>query len=95
MVTDAWKKMWKAAADAKRWMIVTNALDILSEAYEAHTAVPATATLTSEGIYLEISFEGGAVMEILESEDIAELSPQAYAMLRQAGVIPEATISLN
>jgi hypothetical protein len=95
MITNAWKNVWKAATEARRWMLVTNALEILSEAYEAHTAIPATATLTSEGIYLEISFEGGAVMEILESEDIAELSPQAYAMLRQAGAIPETTISLN
>jgi hypothetical protein len=95
MVTDAWNKMWKAAADARKWMMIANALDILSEAYETQTAIPATATLTSEGIYLEISFEGGAVMETLESEDIEELSPQAYAMLRQAGAIPETTISLN
>jgi hypothetical protein len=95
MITDTWKNVWKAAAEARRWMIVTNALGILSEDYETQTAVPATATLTSEGIYLEISFEGGAVMEILESEDISELSPQAYAMLRQAGVIPEANPSFN
>jgi hypothetical protein len=95
MVTDAWKNVWKAATEARRWMIVTNALDILSEAYEAHTTIPATATLTSEGIYLEISFEGGAVMEILEPEDIAELSPQAYAMLRKADVIPATTTSYN
>jgi hypothetical protein len=95
MITDAWKNVWKAATEAHKWMMVTNALDILSEAYEAHTAVPATATLTSEGIYLEMSFEEGLVMEILEPEDIAELSPQAYAMLRQAGVIPESNPSFN
>jgi hypothetical protein len=95
MINDAWKNVWKAAAEARRWMIVTNALDIISEAYEKATAIPATATLTSEGIYLEISFEGGAVMEILEPEDIAELSPQAYAMLLQVGAIPATTISYN
>jgi hypothetical protein len=95
MITDAWKNVWRAATEARRWMIVTNALDILSEAYETQTAIPATATLTSEGIYLEISFEGGAVMEILECEDILDLSPQAYTMLRQAGVIPEANPSFN
>jgi hypothetical protein len=95
MITKAWNNVWKAATEAHRWMMVANALDILSEAYELQTAVPATATLTSEGIYLEISFEGGAVMEILEPDDIAELSPQAYAMLRQAGVIPEANPSFN
>jgi hypothetical protein len=95
MINDAWKNAWKAAADARKWMMIANALDIISEAYEAQTAIPATAMLTSEGIYLEISFEGGAVMEILESEDVSELSPQAYNMLRQAGAIPETTISLN
>jgi hypothetical protein len=95
MVTDAWKNVWKAATEARRWMIVTNALEILSEDYEKATTIPATATLTSEGVYLEISFEGGAAMEILEPEDIAELSPQAYTMLRQAGVIPEANPSFN
>jgi hypothetical protein len=81
MVTDAWKNVWKAATEARRWMIVTNALEILSEDYEKATTIPATATLTSE--------------EILEPEDIAELSPQAYTMLRQAGVIPEANPSFN
>jgi hypothetical protein len=95
MVNNAWKNVWKAATEARRWMIVTNALDILSEAYEKATAIPATATLTSEGIYLEMSFEEGVVVEILEPEDILELSPQAYAMLRQAGVIPESNPSFN
>jgi hypothetical protein len=95
MIIDAWNKVLQAAIEARKWMLVTNALDILSEEYETQTAIPATATLTSEGVYLEISFESGAVMEILESEDIAELSPQAYAMLQQAGVIPKTTISLN
>jgi hypothetical protein len=95
MITDAWLNVWRVATEARRWMMVANALDILSEDYETQTAVPATATLTSEGIYLEISFEGGAVMEILEPEDISELSPQAYSMLRQAGVIPEANPSFN
>jgi hypothetical protein len=95
MVNNAWKNVWKAAAEARKWMRIANALDILSEAYEAHTAVPATATLTSEGIYIELSFEEGLVMEILEPEDIAELSPQAYAMLRQANVITETNPSFN
>jgi hypothetical protein len=94
MVTDVWKKMWKAAADARKWMIIADALDILSEDYEALTAIPATAMLTSEGIFIEIELDE-LVVELLESEDIAELSPQAYEMLLQAGVIPEKTISLN
>jgi hypothetical protein len=94
MVTDAWKKVWKAAADARRWMIIANALDILSEDYEAHTAIPATAMLTSEGIFIAIELDE-LVLELLESEDIAELSPQAYEMLLKAGAIPEKTISLN
>jgi superfamily II RNA helicase len=94
MVTDAWKKMWKAAADARKWMMIANALDILSEAYETQTAIPATAMLTSEGVFIEIELDE-LVVELLESEDIAELSPQAYAMLLQAGAIPEKTISLN
>jgi hypothetical protein len=95
MVTNAWLNVWRVATEARRWMMVANALEILSEDYEKATAIPATATLTSEGVYLEISFEGGAVMEILESEDIAELSPQAYVLLRRAGAIPETTISYN
>jgi hypothetical protein len=95
MITKAWNNVWKAATEAHRWMMVANALDILSEAYELQTAVPATATLTSEGIYLEISFEGGAVMEILESDDIAELCPEAYVLLRRAGAIPETNASHN
>lgn len=86
MVNDAWKLMWHAAADAKRWMLVSNALDILSEDYESHTAIPATAMMTSEGICIEMEFEGGPVVEFLESDDIAELSPQAYEMLKKAGV---------
>jgi hypothetical protein len=87
MITDAWKNVWRAATEARRWMMVANALDILSEDYEKATAIPATATLTSEGVYLEISFEGGVVMETLESEDIAELSPQAYALLQKARAV--------
>jgi hypothetical protein len=94
MVTDAWKKMWKAAADARKWMMIANALDILSEAYETQTAIPATAMLTSEGVFIEIELDE-LVVELLESEDISELSPQAYEMLLQAGAIPETTISLN
>jgi hypothetical protein len=87
MVINAWNNMWQAAADARRWMMISNALDILSEDYEAHTAIPATAMLTSEGVYMEIGFEEGALLELLEDDDIAELSPQAYAMLQRAGVI--------
>jgi hypothetical protein len=87
MVINAWNNMWQAAADARRWMMISNALDILSEDYEAHTAIPATAMLTSEGVYMEIGFEEGALLELLEDGDIAELSPQAYAMLQRAGVI--------
>jgi hypothetical protein len=88
MVTDAWKKMWKAAADAKRWMMIANALDMLSEAYETQTAIPATAMLTSEGIFIEIELDE-LVVEILEPDDIAELCPEAYVMLRKAGVLNE------
>jgi hypothetical protein len=95
MVNNAWLNVWRVATEARRWMMVANALEILSEEYETQTAIPATATLTSEGVYLEISFEGGSVIEILESEDIAELSPQAYGMLQRARAIPKTTISLN
>jgi hypothetical protein len=95
MVTDAWLNVWRVATEARRWMMVANALEILSEDYEKATAIPATATLTSEGVYLEISFEGGALLEVLEPDDIAEISPQAYALLRRAGAIPATTISYN
>lgn len=87
MVSDAWKRMWHAATEAKRWMLISEALDILSEAYEMHTAIPATAMLTSEGVCLQIEFEDGLVVEFLGPEDILDLSPQAYSMLRRAKAV--------
>jgi hypothetical protein len=87
MVINALNNMWQAAADARRWMTISHALDILSEEFETRTAIYATAILTSEGVYLELSFKDGMVTELLEDSDIAEISPQAYAMLQRAGVI--------
>jgi hypothetical protein len=62
--------------------MITSALDMISEAYETQTAIPATAMLTPEGFFLEIELDE-VVVELLEPEDINELSPQAYAMLRR------------
>jgi hypothetical protein len=95
MITDAWKNVWKAATEARRWMMVANALDIISEAYEKHTAIPVTAIMTVEGIFIEIQLDELNVSELLEPDDIAEISPQAYALLRRAGAIPATTISYN
>jgi hypothetical protein len=94
MVTDAWLNVWRVATEARRWMMVANSLDIISEAYELHTGIPATAMLTSEGIYLEITCEG-ALLEVLEPDEIAELAPEAYVLLRRAGVIEKMDAVLN
>jgi hypothetical protein len=83
VVTNALKKMCNAATAAQRWLMIAQALDLISEAYETQTAIPATAMMTPEGIFIEIELDE-LVVELLEPEDIAELCPQAYAMLQQA-----------
>jgi hypothetical protein len=83
MVRNAFKTLWHAATGAKRWIMIAQALDILSEAYETQTAIPATAMLTPDGIFIEIELDE-VVVELLEPDDIAELSPKAYAMLLKA-----------
>jgi hypothetical protein len=83
MVRNALKTLWHAFTGAKRWIMIAQALEILSEAYETQTAVPGTAMLTPDGIFIEIELDE-VVVELLEPDDIAELSPQAYAMLQQA-----------
>jgi hypothetical protein len=82
VVTNVLKKMCNAAVEPLRWLMIAQALDMISEAYETQTAIPATAMLTPEGIFIEIELDE-AVVELLEPEDIAELCPQAYAMLRR------------
>jgi superfamily II RNA helicase len=83
MVTNALKKMCNAARSPHRWLMIAQALDLISEAYETQTAIPATAMLTPDGIFIEIELDE-LVVELLEPEDINELSPKAYAMLRRA-----------
>jgi hypothetical protein len=83
MVANVLKKMCHAATAAQRCMMIAQALDLISEAYETQTAIPATAMLTQDGIFIEIELDE-AVVELLEPEDINELCPQAYAMLQQA-----------
>jgi hypothetical protein len=83
MVIKALKKMCHAATAAQRWLMIAQALDLISEAYETQTAIPATAMMTPDGIFIEIELDE-VVTELLEPDDIAELCPQAYAMLQQA-----------
>jgi hypothetical protein len=83
MVTNVLKKMCHAATAGRRWLMIAQALDMLSEAYETQTAVPGTAMMTPDGILIEIELDE-LVVELLEPEDIAELCPQAYALLHQA-----------
>jgi hypothetical protein len=83
MVTNALKKMCNAATAPQRWLMIAQALDLISEAYETQEGIPATAMLTPEGIFLEIELDE-LVVELLEPEDIAKLCPEAYAMLRRA-----------
>jgi hypothetical protein len=83
MVTNALKKMCHAATAAQRWLVIAQALDLISEAYETQTAVPGTAMMTPDGIFIEIELDE-LVVELLEPEDIAELCPQAYAILKRA-----------
>jgi hypothetical protein len=82
MVANVLKKMCHAATAAQRCMMIAQALDLISEAYETQTAIPATAMMTPEGIFIEIELDE-LVAELLEPEDIAELCPQAYGMLRR------------
>jgi hypothetical protein len=83
MVTDAWRKMCGVPSRTRRWLMIAQALDLISEAYETQTAIPATAMMTPDGIFIEIELDE-VVVELLEPEDINELCPQAYSMLRQA-----------
>jgi hypothetical protein len=83
MVTNVLKKMCNAATAGRRWLTIAQALDLISEAYEDQTAIPATATMTPDGIFIEIELDE-VVVELLEPEDINDLCPQAYALLQQA-----------
>jgi hypothetical protein len=83
MVTNVWKKMCNSATAGRRWLVIAQALDLISEAYETQTAIPATAMMTQDGIFIEIELDE-VVVELLEPEDINELCPKAYAMLQQA-----------
>jgi hypothetical protein len=83
VVTNAWKRLRYASRAVGKWMTITQALDLISEAYETKEGIPATAMLTPEGFFLEIELDE-VVTELLEPKDIAELCPQAYAMLRRA-----------
>jgi hypothetical protein len=87
-------RMRKISKAIARWVLITNGLNILAEAYEKHTAIPVTAIMTVEGIFIEIQLDE-LMIELLEPDDIAEISPQAYALLRRAGAIPATTISYN
>jgi hypothetical protein len=91
VVTNVLKKMCNAAISPHRWLMIAQALDLISESYETQEGIPATAMLTPEGVFIEIELDE-VVTELLEPEDIAELCPQAYAMLRRAGAIPATTI---
>jgi hypothetical protein len=75
--------MLEVSSGTRRWLMIASALDMISEAYETQTGIPATAMLTPEGIFIEIELDE-LVVELLEPEDINELSPQAYAMLKKA-----------
>jgi hypothetical protein len=83
MVTKVWKRLRYASRAVGKWMMTTQALDLISEAYETQEGIPATAMLTPEGFFLEIELDE-VVTELLEPEDIAELCPQAYALLKRA-----------
>jgi hypothetical protein len=95
MIPNALKKIWLAATANRRSKMIANALNILSEDYEAYTGVPAKAMLTSEGVDLEISFEVGKKMGSLEFEYVKELSPQAYTMLRKARAFEVSDVTLT
>jgi hypothetical protein len=83
MVNKVWKRLRYASRAVGKWMMITQALDLISEAYETKEGIPATAMLTPEGFFLEIELDE-VVVELLEPEDIKNLCPQAYAMLRRA-----------
>jgi hypothetical protein len=92
MVTNVWNNIRNLSADAERWMVISNALDTLSEAYETKTGTHAKAALTAEGVYLDAEDEDGEVvsLELLDSDEIIELSPQVYATLYEVGAIVQA-----
>jgi hypothetical protein len=91
---NALKKVWQAATATNRWMTIASALDLIYQAYEAKEGVPATAFLTPKGIFIEIELDE-LVVGLLEPEDIKNLSPKAYDMLRKARAFEVADVSLT
>lgn len=89
MSTPVWKWVWDRDVEAKRWRNIATALDILASEYEFQNGTPAIADLSPHGVTIQTEVDGQRYLELLSPNVVAQLSPEAYAALRQSKAVGE------